>query len=162
MPGWNVSGAVLRSTTTGTRPGRSRSGNSSAPARTGNAVRHRLPFEGAERGRFPGVDRRAAGIADGEVALPCRDRHPGAGHLHFDVSEAAVVRLVDRGVADQVVIVEIAFDPVESLLQIVGVLEQQPARSLRQSAESVVWILAQNVLIILERLRQRLVAPVSR
>ena len=61
--------------------------------------------------------------------------------------------LVNGRVANQIVIVEIAFDPVESLLKIVGVLEQQPARSLRQSAEAVVWILGQHVLILLERLR---------
>ena len=50
---------------------------------------------------------------------------------------------------------EIALDAIEPLAEVVGVVEEQPAGVLRQLAEARVRILAEHVLVLLERLGQR-------
>ena len=110
-------------------------------ARTGNALGtgfcSSAPSAGASQ-ELVGVP---AGIAHGEITLARRDDDARPLDLHLDVAEVSVVGLVRRRVTEQVIVPLIALDPIESLPQIVGVVEHQAASSPRELAEPVVRIL---------------------
>src|SRR5258705_4289609 len=101
------------------------------------------------------MDGAAAGVADGEVTFPRGHREAGALDLHFDRPEAPVVRVVARRVPNEVVVAEIGFDAVEALAQVVRAVEGQAAGTLRQRAQAGMRILAEHVLVLLERLGER-------
>ena len=54
-------------------------------------VRHRPAVERGKRGGLPRIDRRATGIAHGEVPFPRRHRQTRPLHLDLDLAERAVV-----------------------------------------------------------------------
>src|SRR5439155_23053854 len=98
-------------------------------------VGHRLLLERAERRRFPRIDRHATRIAHGEITLPRRDRNAWPRDLDVDRAEMAVVRVVRRRVAEQVIVAQVVLDAIEPLAEIVRALEEQSSRVPRQLAE---------------------------
>ena len=100
-------------------------------------------------------------IADREIALPCGHRDTRPLHLDFDLPEAPVVHVVARRVPEQVVVLQVVFDALEALAQVVRVLEEDAACLLRELAQTAAGILAQHVLVVLEALRQRVAAGVG-
>ena len=150
--GSKLSAAVLTLATTGTRPGRTRSGKRRPPARIGKAFGQRLLRR----------DERPAGIAHREVSFSRRHGRRRTPDLDLDGAKAPVVVVVGRNVSNQVVVALIALDAVEPLTQIVCVVEREASGVVRQTGEAGARILAEHVFVFLEALRQRRVARSAR
>ena len=134
----------------GNEPGLLRGGEAESHRLERERVRLRGGVELSDGRRLVRAQRRRLHGPDREVALACLDLDAGPAHLHGDRPELAVVALVGRRVAEEVVEAHVLLDAAEGGGGVVGVVDQEAAGLVGKLAQAALRVEPQQILVALE------------